>query len=133
MKKLLLGLFLFIPSVQSRAEYNRNRDAIGKSSMTSVANVSTALSTAPSFIRYVTFSGVQPCTVTVFNAQLFTADVTSKAQVYWPGSLVTPATIGLDVFNGSGTIIHKEGLCNAVYNWDWIVRPSYTNPLNEGN
>jgi len=134
MKKLLIAGIIAFGLSDAHAEFMRPRDTVGKSSYTGVEMVNTALSTAPSFVRSVTFSGVDACTVSFINAQLFTANVATAAKVYFPGGpAAAPVTVGVDTFNSSGTLVHKAGLCHACLNWDWIIRPSYLNPLNEGN
>jgi len=131
MKKLLFALLL-IPAV-CRADYKANRDFVGKSSASAVSTVNVALSTAPSFVKSITFSGVEPATVTIYNSQLFSATASSRT-FYWPGGpSATPVTLEVNIINSSGTFIHAVGLANRLYSWDWIVRPFYVNPLNEQN
>jgi hypothetical protein len=129
MKKLLFALLL-IPAV-CHADYKANRDFVGKSSASSVSTVNVAISTSPSFVKAITLSGVEPSTVVIYNTQLFSATASSRTY-YWPGGSVSPVTLELNMVNSSGTFIHKIGLGNVVYTWDWLVRP-FVNPLNEQN
>lgn len=133
--KLLFALFFFGTAfiVQSvHAEYVRNRDTVGKSSYTESQDLNVQLSSAPSFVRSITFSGMLPSTVTIYNAQLFASHVSTRAKVYFPGGL-QPITVNVDTVNSSGTVYTKAGGAFVSFNWDWIVMPSYANPLNFGN
>lgn len=131
MKKFLFLAFL-IPSI-AHARFNELRDQVGKSSFTESVDTNVRISSASSFVRYISFSGVEPTTITIYNTQLFTVNTTTKTKVYWPGGLTNPITIQLGVMNSSGTMYNKQGLGQATFNWDWYALPVYKNPLNEQN
>jgi hypothetical protein len=134
MKKLLaLGIILLASNAS--ADYLRTRDDLGKSSFSAVSTIHVALSTAPSILRSITFSGVDPATVTIYNAQLNgPGGISTRTVVAWPGGLnVPPSTVRVNVNNSSGTIIDKVGTALTQYDWDWYTRPVYSNPLNNGN
>ena len=133
MKKLLF-LFLFFGWSQfADAAFNTQRDTVGKSSYTESSDINVKLSSAPSFVRSITFSGATPSTVTIYNAREFNPAVSTRTKVYWPGNQVVPVTVYVDVINSSGTMYHKIGAAHATFNWDWYAKPDYASPLNEGN
>ena len=132
-KFIALGIVLLAGQF-CHAEFNLNRDTVGKSSFTeSTPNLNVSLSTAASFVRSITFSGVEPTTISIYNCQLFTASVSTRTKVYWPGISAAPVTVYVDVINSSGTMYTKQGGAQATFNWDWYTRPAYKSPLNENN
>lgn len=133
MKKLITLALLFWCVGISEASFKENRDTIGKSSYTAVEAFNARISSAPSFVRWITFSGVNPTTVSIYDTQIFTVNTTTKSKVYWPGGQIAPVTVDVDCRNSSGTMITKEGLGDANFNWDWEQKPNYSNALNERN
>lgn len=140
MGRIFLTLGILFVAQYAGADYLRTRDELGKSSFSAVSTVNVALSTSSSFVRSITFSGAAPSTVTIYNRQLWSLDVTTKCQVYWPGGQTEPTTVPVNVNNSSGTIIHKNGAALTYYLWDWYTRPvdpvngePIANPLNEDN
>ena len=136
MKNLIYALAIVSVGVFTsiaHASFKEQRDTVGKSSYTESTDINVKLSSGPSFVRSIAFSGAAPTTITNYNCQEYSPTKSTRTKVYWPGGQITPMTVDVDVINSTGTMYHKIGTAHATFNWDWYTKPSYVSPLNEGN
>lgn len=139
MKKLFLAGILLLSVQGARADFSRTRDTVAKSSFTALSVQFLPISSASAFTRSITLSGTNVSTITLFDAQIFATQLTTRAVIYWPGGLLNPITLDVPVVFSSGILMLKNGACYTNLNWDWYTEPvnsdgtKIINPTGTGN
>ena len=135
--KLLLG-FLFLTATGHAAadRFGNQRSEIPRSSFTNTADLNVVIASVTSsgdgslVIRSVTFSGVNSDTVTFYDANIMTANISTKTSLsYVPvtggnfgGSY--PTVVPIDVWCSSAIMYTKVGTTPVQIKWDWLTKPA---------
>ncbi len=145
-KFFAMGLTLLLSaSVHAASDrFGNERMEVPRSSYTDSEDLNLVISSIPSngvgslVLRSVIFSGVDPTTITFYNANLFKASISTAMMLeYTPnfgassGSGGIPVKVDLDMYISSAIMYRKiGGSAPVLIKYDWLANPSLPDRRN---
>lgn len=87
------------------------------------ANFSSNPRSGTLYLRSITFSGVIPTTITLFDCQNFTVQPATRTQLYWPGGNIPAQDVNVSIHFSSAIMPLKAGAGVTTYHWDYLIAP----------